>query len=439
MTDKTKGYKAPPRTKTEQENAEIETLETAEPALVPDPEVSVPTGDEPNPVSQPTHSDGLKTLFDKARKNREALISRDGEDADVAMIQALNAEAAGGRVEGADIDTNQPDRFEQERAEELAAAELIADEAGDGEEEEIPEVEIVNEVVEEEEVSLSDADLDARVSVKILGQFYDVPQQDVDDAGGIENYQKNRAATIRIQRAATLEQRALQALEDVKTQPPPEQPVADPSTDGHGEADIDSSYEELMDTVINGDEAGIKKWLKGQREAHIREPVETPTPEPETPSPAVSSEPVVTETQQELQRQYKEDMEATNTMMNEEYSDIMQGATAQATKLQRRRLADAQDKFQSLVKDPHNEGRSQVDMAREAAHIARKIVYAEEDNSPVPPIELERRTRIEKKKRYPKTSRADRAAPAANRTQENKPPTRKEHMARLRRASGHPD
>lgn len=424
MNDKLKGFKEPVRSAAEQEVEEIEALETKEPELVPDPDVVVPTGDEDNPVSQPTHETALKSLFDKGRKNRDSLISRDeGDHPDVERIRRLTEEASGGEREEEGIDTNRGDRFDPEEEEVVVAEELTDDSP-----EVIDEPEVVNQAPD----TLSELPPDARVSVKILGKHYDVPQQDIDDAGGLEVYQKNRAATIRLQRAATLEKRALQTQETVQARPA--QPVADPSTDGQGEADIDSLRDELMDTVIDGTEDDINKWIENLRSR----PAKTSSTEPITPSPAVDTvSPAVTETQAELQRQYNEDLEEANAMMNKDFPDIMQGSKPNATELERRRLADAQDYFRVLASDPHNEGRSQMEMAREAANRAKRIVYPEQVTKTVAPMEQERRTRVERKRKLPQTSRADTAAPASNRKQENNVPTRKEHLMRLRRSAGH--
>lgn len=447
MNDKLKGYTQEPiendaEREAARENAEIAAAEkeTLEPELKPDPEVIVPTGDEAAPVTQPDHGSALNSLYDKARKNRE-LVSREDEAGapDVATVKALVEEASGGARPS--IDTNRPDRFEEEAGNYVEEVVEINEETGEETVIETTEVktdepEIVNEEVPEEPSSFTPPAPDDRVSVKILGKHYDVPQQDIDDAGGLEAYQKNRAATIRLQRAAILEQRVTQRVSATVSPPQPEEQEADPSTDGQSEADIsvDALQAEMMDVVIDGNEDDIKRWIE-QRLTKAQQPAK-PTPPAEEPRPAVSESPEDSEILTELQSQRELDIEETNHMMNEEFPDIMKGSQPSATELERRRLADAQEYFQVLASDPHNEGRSQKEMAREAANRARRIRYPEEETSqPVPPIEQERRKRVIRKRRLPQASRADTGAPS-NRKQEKKVPSRKDHFRRLRRAAG---
>jgi len=419
-----KGYKGGKQ----DEASVVEAHETKEPELIPDPEVVVPTGDEVAPVPQTRHDSGLKALFDKSRKNRD-LVSREDEKGipDVQMINQLVAEASGGKEPEHGIDTNRRSPLERVDEDEEAIVEQE-------EEEEIearkPEVKNVK---EDAPRSLPKVDPDARVSVKILGEYYDVPQQDIDDAGGLVTYQKNRAATIRLQRAATLEQKALQQVRAV--QEPPQQVKPDPSTDGQGEADISSLREELLDTVVNGDEKDIDAWL--EKKIASRKSAETKAPTPQ-PSPQATEPPALTETQEELQRQYDEDIADTNRMMNKEFPDLMRGGQPNASELERRRLSDAQEYFRVLNNDPHNEGRSQREMAREAAYRARRIVYPEEqgrEKPPLPEMERERQMRIERKRKLVQPSRADTPAPSGQK-QAKKVPSRKEHLMRLRRAAG---
>jgi len=418
--------------------AKAEAEETAEPELRPDPSVQVPTGDETQPMPQPEHRSALNTLYEKSRKNRE-LVTREDEEGspDVARIRALQSEAAGGQPQE-EFDTNRPDRFST--PEEIQAyEERVAQEDGADDPEEPDSAKSDISEPRREQRSYEDVDTDVRVSVKVDGQFYDVPQQDIDDAGGIENYQKNRAATIRLQRAATLErkaqERALQ-MQQVPVTPPEE--LTDPPEGGQSEADdVDSLRREMMDVVIDGDESQINEWivnrLQRKREAAA------PTPKPQTRRTTTErAEPPIeqSEIQQELKRQYDEDIEATNAMMNEEFPDIMEGAKPNASELQRRRLADAQEYFRVLTMDPHNVGRTQKEMAREAARRARKIVYPEEHRGPMPRIEEERQQRVQRKRRLPQPSRADRTAPAQPKQDQPTVATAREHLQRLRRHAG---
>lgn len=415
MNKKLEGYTA--EEISEEEKAER--LEAKE--LEADPEVIVPTGDEEQPVAGSDHEASLKTLYAKGRRNRKLMTREDAEAVDdVAMMQKMVAEAAGGGDPSSELDTNR-------NMTDMEEEELAAQRAGE-EEEELPLVEIDDDPKgEEESDALTGADPDAKVQVKILGKEYEVPQQDVDDAGGTELYQKTRAANMRLLRASTLEQGAIKTRADAEALIE-EQQANPPIPDGQGEADIDSLRDELMDTVIDGTEDDINKWL--EEHTQRRPAVSTPTPKPTDDPPAVIQriQPEETETQQELRRQFYDDRQDTNDMMRTTYSDIMNDSEL---------LDLAQRQFQVLATREDSEGRTQKEMARESAEYVRglgrrilgdqKLVVSE--------LEQKRRDRIERKRVLPQPSQADAPAPD-NRPKPKKVPTAKEHLMRLRRHAG---
>lgn len=420
MDEKLKGYK---NEQISDEEA-IERLETKEPELVPDGETVVPTGDEDIPMSAADPKEARKALYDKARKNREALISRESEEhVDVAKIQAMNAEVAGGEAPKEAIDTNRPNRNDDPEYEERVAAAKAMAEGIEATKEEKHEEEIVNEEVDEAPHSLPPPAPDAKVNVKVLGKQYAVPQQDIDDAGGLEAYQKTRAATIRLQRAATLENRMLQQQQELAQQHE-EQPEEDPSTDDLGEADVDSLREELLDTVLDGTKEDINKWIEEQLASRA---AKTPSPPPKPdPSPPTVSTVAPSETQQELQRQFEDDRQEANAMMKQEYRDIMHDPEL---------MGLAQQRFRVLFTDPNNEGRTQKELARESAEYVRSLGRRLVTDVPPNPTEQKRQARITRKRKLPQPSRAD--APRAPKPTEDKHiPSAKEHFLRLRKASG---
>lgn len=421
MADKMEGYKA----ETITEDTEIERLETKEPELVPDGETTVPTGDEAVPVSASDPKEARKALYDKARKNRDDLISRETEmSGDVERQRQLVAEAAGGELPAEGIDTNRPSRNDDPDYEErIAAARAIEDEGASDTKpaDETHEVEDVNDGASD---ALPAGEEDATVSVTVLGKEYEVPRQDIDDAGGLAPYQKNRAATIRLQRAATLEQRAQKALDDLEGMRG-EQQTEDPSKDGLDEADIDSLREKLLDTVLDGTEDDINGVI--EEIATSGRPTPTPTESPATGRPKPSNE-VNTDTQEELRRENELDMREANDMMREEYKDIMNDPDA---------LDMAKRHFNALVADPLNEGRTQKELSRESAQYVRKFVARWGGESRKPnEVEVERQTRITRKRKLPSVSAADAPAPSVVK-EEKRVPTRREHFMRLRRMQGH--
>ena len=406
-----------------QEDAANAALETKEEGLIPDPEVTVPTGDEENPVSGPVHDDAMKTIFDKARKNRKRMISREGEEnTDVERMTAMVNEASGGVVpeDGTTIDTNRdsgegsdvPDPFKADVREEREA--LLAK----------PESEVVNKDAGDALVSLTGADPEAKVTVKILGQEYNVPQQDIDDAGGMELYQKFRTANMRLQSIATLE-RALPA----KPEPVPadgEQQDGDPSPDGLDEAEITTLREEVMDAMIDGDMDAVDAVLKKAQHT-LR-----PAPEPKKPEASKTDSevvhPAIQEARDELVRQFEEDRVEANNMMRREYADIMGDHEL---------LQLAMGRFNLIRANPDNTGRTQKELARESAEYVRSVGKRLLVEKPTNPIEEERRKRIERKRALPPTSRAD--APAVQPSKDTPKSTkesRRDYLAKLRRASG---
>jgi hypothetical protein len=395
--------------RTTEEAAEI--LETE---LRPENETPVPTGDEEQPVAAPDPMEARKQLYEKARKRRKETVSREAEEhVDVELLQAMQEEASGGDKPESEVDTNRKDRSDEERA--------IAEAMG---EEEQSEEENTNLTSDSAEPSLTKASPEDKVAVKILGKEYLVPQQDIDDAGGIELYQKSRAVNLKLQRIATLE-KALPAEPDNEAAHG-EQQETDPSTDGLGEADIASLREEVVDAMVEGEDMSALDEV-------LKKALTKTTPTIKNPRPAQPNEISVTERQiiedakRELLEQMEADRVATNDMMRQEYSDIMGDQEL---------LQLAQQRFAVLGSDPSNEGRTQKELARESAEFVRSLGKRLLVEKPATSqVEQERQQRIQRKKRLPRASRAD--APAAPVSQERKPMSNREYLARLRKMQGH--
>lgn len=411
MDKMTKDMKGPEQDAENAANARAETED-----LKPEGDIPVPTGDEAHPTAAPDPKEARKQLYDKARKRREETVSREADEhIDVERLQAMQEEASGGEVPETQIDTNRHD-YEEERG--LTEP--------DPEPEPTPEEEIVNEEETSAAPSLKDHDPDAKIAVKILGKEYLVPQQDIDDAGGLETYQKSRAATMRLQRVATLDRALKDAQQDGQPQHG-EQQETDPSTDGLGEADIASLREEVIDAMVGEDdptEAVDKVLEKALRQPR---PVSTPST-PEQPNEVSATErQIIDDAKRELAAELEADRVAANDMMRAEYSDIM---------ADRELLGLAQQRFAVLMADPNNEGRTQKELSRESAEYVRSLgkrILGQPSGGQA--IETERQERIKRKKKLPRTSRADAPTPAA--PQERKTMSNKEYLALLQRRSGH--
>ena len=396
--------------------------------LEPDPDVVVATGEEDAPTATGSHKQTMNHLFEKSRKNRD-LVRRNEGDVSVQQVEALYAWAGQENPEGEappEIDTNKPDRFSEDRggeSEEHYTARLIAeqeaaDAAGEGEGDPAGK-----EKLKTSPDSLQEGDPDAMVEVVILGRNLEVPQQDIDDAGGIQAYQKGRSATIRLQRAATLETKAQSTLDEIENRQVVAQPDADLSTDGLSDADIDSRYDGMMGVVAEGTPEEIKEWIgESLRPQVVTQPI--------ADNPTVSQEVAVvkTETQEELDAQFAADRVEANDMMVEEFHDIMEDPEL---------LGLAQQRFNVIKTNPLNEGRSQKEMARESATFVRSLGKRINGTYSKPnPAEVERKTRVERKRAMPTQTRADRRSPDQAPKQKTVP-SRKEHFQRLRNAAGH--
>jgi hypothetical protein len=385
--------------------------------LTPEGDIPVPTGDEAHPTAAPDPKEARKQLYEKARKRRQDTVSREAEEhIDVERLQAMQEEASGGEKPDTQIDTNRHD-YEEKRGLKEPEPELEA----------TPEEEIVNEEDDSADASLQNYDPDAKIAVKILGKEYLVPQQDIDDAGGLETYQKSRAATMRLQRVATLD-RALQQAGQEQGDAHGEQQETDPSTDGLGEADIASLREEVIDAMVGDDDPteAVDKVLEKALRRKPR-PVSSESPSEQPNEVSAAERQIIEDAKRELAAEMEADRVSANDMMRREYSDIMGDQEL---------LGLAQQRFSVLMADSNNEGRSQKELARESAEYVRSLgkrllVQPSGGNS----IENERQERIKRKKKLPRTSRAD--APSAPKPQERKTMSNREYLARLRRMQGH--
>lgn len=384
--------------------------------LKPDAEVSVPKGDEEHFTGNVEHRSAMNTLYDRSRRNREQLISRDHETStDVELVERMVEEASGGESTGGEhLNTNRKGRYDEEHTE-IDHQEPDHDIQAEHQE---PEDHV--DVAHGADTTLPEEQESPTVTVKIDGREQDVPRADVEDAGGIIAYQKSRAASIRMQRAATAERAAQEAYERLEQQRV-SQETQDPSQDGQ-ETDIKALRDELLDVVAEGSEQDIEAWVESKLTAKSK-------PKPETTQTiSEAAAPVPTEARKELQRQWEEDRIAANAMMIEEYSDIM-GDQEQ--------MRVAQKRFNALAANPENVGRSQKEMAREAAEATRAWAkgLAHRYSQPVSEAETERRTRVTRKRKLPQPSKADHPA-AAPQEQGNQIPSAREHIQRLRRRSG---
>jgi len=390
--------------------------------LTPDPSIQVPK-DEAVLGGSGDHGERLKHLFNKSRTSREQLIAREADEhVDAAMLVAMNAEVAGGAAPTTQIDTNRDDDGT------VPASFKDSDEVTRDRE----KLRLAKEQEEKSTKPIAGKELSAPVpsaivAVKILGKEYQVPQQDIDDAGGVELYQKSRAANLRLQRIATLEK----ALPPKQTTVPAHgtQQHADPSLkDGLDDADITRLRERVVDALVDGEDIeAVDRVLK---EELVSRRKSQPQPTQVTnPADSTKPNPVVLEARLELERQQADDMREANDMMRKDYADIINDGDL---------LAMARSRFHALSADPNNVGRTQKELSRESAQWVRDFgkKFAQPSQRQ-DEVEEQRQERITRKRKLPQASNANapaaQSAPEQLSTQER----RRRHLAELQnRSSG---
>lgn len=317
-----------------------------------------------------------KTLYAKRTSHRERRIEQEAAShPDVAnqrQVMADEAPQGSSRNEldrGDHVDTNAPDRFERARME------------AQGIDPDAQPVQRVN--AADSQAHQNGADANQRVKVKVLGQEFEVPQSDIDEAGGVVAYQKDRAASMRLQQAAReqasikaerealeKERQALAQQRDSAGRNAPatstgRTPGAAPTHQGGaGEgADVEAQAAAIANDLYSGDpkraKAAIAKIMQGSSQpAHTLDPAEVARQaadllKKQDQEPAPTPQQVDVATQVEINE--------LNSMMAAKFGEVLENPDMKAKAL---------SKFEELRKDPANRYRRLVDMGREAAQFA---------------------------------------------------------------------
>lgn len=390
-------------------NAEDKAITEAEAARRADlnegVDVRVPKGDEANPPPRIVDQmDARKALYKRGRDTRTTQITNDSAaHPDAAEMQAaMDAEVRGEtRVEMAPERT----RYEERQPAPPPAAKPPS------------------------------ANANERVTVKVNGKEFDVPKRDVDEAGGVEAYQKRRAAAIVLNETALLRKKAQAELAEAEKirrdlegraaqgapatrEPPPggtQQPPATGAAGGKG--DVGAEASEIVKALYSGDPKraaeAVAKVLTAARSGVTPEQVADQAlamlNKRAAEAPGEKREPAVTEFD-------PAERKAANEMMSREYADVMSNAAARDA---------ATKQFMKLANDPNNAGRSLVEMSREAGEHARATVR------PHP-----RQETIDRKRTLPPQSAAAGKPPVA--VDEPLLPRGSGYVAELRRRSGRP-
>lgn len=295
-----------------------------------------------------------------------------------------------------------------------------------------------------------DADL---VDVVIYGRTYKVPKKDIDRAGGIEAYQRTRAANLRMEEAAKIERRLEQRRKELREREQEltdrerklneagkshEQPPAQTGPEGHeppdkgaqqkrgNEEGSEVSKEERVSRIV-------KRMYSGKEEeaaAAIDEILSSVDSKSQLSPEAVAKlvlQQLNEQKQEEEQRRRHDDEERrkaaeesnrrrVNDVMVNEYRDVLGDED---------KLVIARSRFEKLKADPTNATRDPEDLAREAGEYARQVR--------VEPVSKEiSRRELEKQNMARESSASGKAAEAS----EQKVPSPKSHIERLRKRAG---
>lgn len=382
--------------------------------------------------------EGRKSIFKKNRNHREERINREAQEHEAVARsrQVMEDEAAQGSSRneldrGDHIDTNAPGRFDtaarREQLEREAAGNHQGEDLGNDDQRLNGDGNVPHQ---------NGASGDERVKVKVLGQEFEVPQRDIDEAGGVAAYQKDRAATMRLQSAAKREaelkeqQAAFQQEREQWNQQrdsagrnaPAKVPGSTPGTapiqkDGAGDgADVEEQAEAIARDLYSGDpkraKAAIAKIIQNsttpvaqldpedlaRQAAELLKKQDNGKPEP---------------TKQPVDVAVSVEIKELNDMMSLEYRALLDDPDMKAKALA---------KFEALRADPANKYRRLVDMGREAA----KAAQAEGEHP--------RKDILERKRTLPPTASGSRV----HRPSDPAPISNSSYVERMRKARGLP-
>jgi len=350
-------------------------------------------------------------IISAARRKRQSDIDASLQAAeDDEMINAMMVEAAGESVETG------PETGDQESV--AAAREIEREQAakGDGKDE-----------VETDDENQLDNEM---VDVKIYGKQYRVPKRDIDRAGGVDAYQKDRAASIRLTQASTAEAKLRQRQAEIERREKElkereERLKKQSSQSGVQKAELPEGAQHNTDRterirhIVGGlysgneeqAEQAISQLMDDKPHLSVDEianrvvaMLKDSEPEPERPQPS-------SQDRNAIPPDIASDI---NSAMARHHSDLMADPDQRAL---------AQAKFREWRDLPENEGRSLVDIALDAGDYAKR--------------KLGLGAQIEQRNSDKRGLPARSSASAARSPEpEERVPSRSEHVKRLRQRAG---
>jgi len=359
----------------------MKTEKTAElhPDLEPPEGTIVQTGDEDIPTSEGgKQEDSLKAIYKKSRKDRSLVTRADEENnPDAEMVAKMVEESQDeGEFEHTATDAiNLDERKEHgvvEGEEEIKDDEFVKQIDHDTlkaeqELDDDPKVEVIKEVAKVEKIDqkpVKDLDYevnDGTVKAVIEGIEYIVPAADIESAGGLIQYQMNRAANIRFQKAATFGKALQKEREELAQQQHGSTAKGDlPDKDDLSEKAelVKTLREKVLDAALDGTESDVDSVIEELLASKKKLPAQTQ--DSPVGSDPLASDQVVTE----YETVYKLGRAEANRMLSTDYSDIMDNKDL-------RKIAHS--KYVELESDPRSVGRTAVEMAREAGDFVRRL------------------------------------------------------------------
>ena len=405
----------------------------AEPVVELDPaaEPIVATSDELEPVKALDPNAARLALFEKSKKQRQETVAKDAEDMpDVAALQKVVNEAAEGGDEIPEFNTeNRPDRFADGESDDPEYVEVVNHE--DEEVVDNAEVEEGEEVVTEPvldpdkpdvEIELDYKAVDGRVKAVINGAEYDVPEADIAAAGGLVQYQRQRAASIALEQVAT-QARALseERKKEVQQQPSGLADGEPPATGAlDDKATLEDQRKEVLKAVLDGDEDELTAAIENIKASVKPPPEPTETGEAAAPETHSKTDAIVEDYEQIWQAQVQE----ANAFLTENYPDVVGDKDLQEL---------GNRKFKEFRLDPQNRGRHPVDIAREAGEFVRSVATRGAKKT-VDDVDEQLELRRVRKRVLPKTSQAQQRTTAE--PKERTTPSARDHIKALQTASG---
>ena len=279
-----------------------------------------------------------------------------------------------------------------------------------------------------------------RVDVVIYGRTYSVPKQDVERAGGIHAYQRDRASRIRMTEASATLQRAQRREQEIRkreealnsrekqlsersSQEQGSEESPEPPSKGaqRSEGDHHEKVKSIVNRIFSGKvddaEQAIEEILSETSQHVDEDAIVAKAVQKLREQEAQERQQAHQQQQDEEQSRADAERAMVNRVMREEFSDVLENDL---------KLKVARAYFIEKRSKPENTGRDVSDIAREAGEQARKIRLDDP--------EAERRIRETEKRDMPRESSArNRKAPEDDTPSVASP---SQHIERMRKARG---